>query len=72
MPIITDNPPSARYDLGLAATPNGTLHVFGGWGGGREPEGVKAQLLKGSDLQVTAFIAGMKRQERRLYHCRTN
>ena len=33
------SPPSARYYMGFAATPDGMLYVFGGYGTGSRCEG---------------------------------
>jgi N-acetylneuraminic acid mutarotase len=33
------SPPSARYDMGFVATPDGMLYVFGGWDNSGHGEG---------------------------------
>ena len=34
--LAADSPPSARVGMGFAATPDGLLYVFGGYGGSGE------------------------------------
>jgi N-acetylneuraminic acid mutarotase len=37
--LIAASPPTARFSMGFAATPDGMLYVFGGKGSGERGEG---------------------------------